>query len=167
MSTKSPAEHLLTASDIAAGRELAVSHPLNPESEVYIRPLGARVGLERVQISLGRIPPGKESFAFHAHQGDEEFLFIVSGRGRADIGDQTFEVGPGDFMAFPTPSVGHHLRNPYQEDLVYLMGGERGRTDIVEFAKLGKVGIFSGAGVQFIDSHQLEARPFSDYVKKP
>ena len=130
MSTKSPAEHLVTASDIAAGRELAVSHPLNPE-------------------------------------GDEEFLFIVSGRGRTDIGDQTFEVGPGDFMAFPTPSVGHHLRNPYQEDLVYLMGGERGRTDIVEFAKLGKVGIFTGAGVRFVDSHQLEARPFSDYVKKP
>jgi uncharacterized cupin superfamily protein len=36
------------------------------------------------------------------------------------------EVGPGDFMAFPTPSVPHHLKNPSDQDLVYLMGAKTG-----------------------------------------
>ena len=39
-------------------------------------------------------------------------------RGIAEIGDETFEVGPGDAMLFTAPSVGHHLRNPFEVDLV-------------------------------------------------
>lgn len=60
MSQKTPKEHLLTAEEIANGPELALSHPLNREkSEVHIRPLGARVGLARTQVSMGRIPPAR------------------------------------------------------------------------------------------------------------
>jgi len=42
----------------------------------------------------------------------------------------------GDFMGFPAPSVGHHLRNPFDADLIYLMGGDRHGT-IVAWADLG------------------------------
>jgi len=47
----------------------------------------------------------------------------LSGRGIAEIGDEEVEVGPGDFMGFATPSSAHHLRNRFDVDLVYLMGG--------------------------------------------
>jgi len=103
MSSKPPEAHLLTAAQIAGSDESPLSHPLNPRSEVYLRRLGETVGLQRVVVTMARVPPGKESFIYHAHKGDEEWLYIVSGRGRAEIGDKTFEVGPGDFMAFPTP----------------------------------------------------------------
>jgi hypothetical protein len=35
-------------------------------------------------------------------------------------------VGPGDFLGFPTPSVAHHLRNPFTEDFVYPPAGRGG-----------------------------------------
>jgi uncharacterized cupin superfamily protein len=166
MNARAPEAHLLTAAQIAGSEEFALSHPLNPNSEVYLRRLGESIGLQRAIVTLARVPPGKESFAYHAHKGDEEWLFIVSGRGRAEIGDKTFEVGPGDFMAFPTPSIGHHLTNPYDADLVYLMGGERGRVDVGEFPRLGKHMIFAADGIYVVDSDQLERRSFEDWLPK-
>ena len=41
----------------------------------------------------------------------------------AEIDDEDLVVSPGDFMAFPTPSVTHHLKNPFDEELVYLTNG--------------------------------------------
>jgi len=116
----------------------AFSHPLNPSSEVQLCSLGDAVGLQRIGFHLLRIPPGKESFAYHSHHGEEELVYILSGRGLADIGDEEIEVGPGDFMGFPTPSVGHHLRNPFDEDLVYLSGGERRQVEVADFPRIGK-----------------------------
>jgi uncharacterized cupin superfamily protein len=166
MTDKTPESHLATSAQIQAEPEVPIAHPLNPNSEVYLRRLSVKVGLQREQVYLSRIPPGKESFIYHAHKGDEEWLYILSGRGRALIGDKTFEVGPGDFMGFPTPSVGHHLTNPYNEDLVYLMGGERGRTDIVEFPTAGKMGLFSSDGIHMADLDKLQRTSFEDFVKK-
>jgi uncharacterized cupin superfamily protein len=163
---KAPREHLLTAKEIAEAPQTAIQHPLNASSEVYLRGLGERIGLARERITLARVPPGKESFIFHAHKGDEEWVYILSGRGQADIGDQTFEVGPGDFMAFPTPSIGHHLRNPYAEDLVYLMGGERSRVEMGEFPKAGVNAIYTADGIYLVDSAHVRRIDFRDYMKK-
>ena len=129
---------LVRAAEIAAMDQPSFSHPLNPHSQISGVRLSPLVGLQRVGLSLARVPPGKESFIFHAHQTEEEFIYILSGRGLADIGEETFQVGPGDFMGFPTPSVGHHLRNPFEEELVYLMGGESKSHEIADFPRVGK-----------------------------
>jgi len=129
---------LMRAADRASLPEESFSHPLNPRSEVHGFSLSDAAGLSRVGVHLVRIPPGKESFVFHAHYGEEEFVYILSGRGIAEIGDEEHEVGPGDFMGFPTPSVGHHLRNPFAEDLVYLSGGERRAMEVADYPRLGK-----------------------------
>ena len=71
-----------------------------------------------------RVAPGKESFIYHTHYYEEEWIYILSGRGVAEIDGAEHEVGPGDFMGFATPSVAHHLRNPFDVELVYLCGGE-------------------------------------------
>jgi uncharacterized cupin superfamily protein len=34
--------------------------------------------------------------------------------------------------------VAHHLRNPFAEELVYLMGGENLDFDVADFPRLGK-----------------------------
>ena len=166
MSVKPPEAHLLTAAQIAGSEEFPLSHPLNPKSEVYLRRLGETIGLQRAIVTMARVPPGKESFIYHSHKGDEEWLFIVSGRGRAEIGDKTFEVGPGDFMAFPTPSIGHHLVNPYEEDLLYLMGGEHSGLDVGTFPRVGKKIVFSdGAlGILAIDESRVQRLELSDFL---
>ena len=138
MSESAQSGPLIRAETIASLPEFRFEHPLNPRSEVHLRALGALVGLQRVGILIGRVPPGKESFVYHSHQHEEEFIYVLSGRGVAEIGDAEVEVGPGDFMGFTTPSVGHHLRNPFAVDLVYLMGGEHRDVDVADFPRLRK-----------------------------
>ena len=51
------------------------------------------------------LPPGKDSFAYHAHLIEEEWVYIISGTGVAEIDGEETTVGPGDFMGFATPGV--------------------------------------------------------------
>lgn len=141
---------LVRASQIAALPEFPFRHPLNPKSEIYLRSLNGLTGLERIGLNIGRLPPGAESFAYHYHHYEEEFVYILSGRGVAEIGEETYEVGPGDFMAFPTAPVGHHLQNPFDTDLVYLMGGESRGFEICEFPRLRKRAIFEKGSAPYI-----------------
>ena len=138
-------------------------HPLNPESEVHMVMLGDQVGLQRIGVHLMRIPPGKEAFVYHSHHGEEEFVYILSGRGVAEIDGAEHEVGPGDFMAFPTPSVAHQLRNPFEEDLVYLAGGERNPVEIADMPRLNKRLVRCGmkVAVQSLD----DAQPLGPFEK--
>ena len=155
---------LLTAADISARTETRIRHPWNPNSEVYLKHLAHDAGLRRVALTLARVPPGKESFAYHSHERDEEFLFILSGRGRAEIDGKIYEVGPGDFMGFTAPGIAHHLTNPYAEDLVYLMGGERSNLDIGHFPKLGRHIVFGPSGIYGVDDAALRPMTFKDWV---
>jgi uncharacterized cupin superfamily protein len=135
--------------------EAVFSHPLNPRSQMFWVPLSDAVGMQRAGVHLIRLPPDKESAIYHSHTAEEEWIFILSGRGISEIGDQEHEVGPGDFMGFATPSVGHHLRNESDEDLVYLVGGERRDLEIAEFPRLGKVVLRVGQRADVVDKSQI------------
>ena len=148
---------LLRAAESAAKMGVH-SHPWNPKSEMRGVQLGRLAGLKRTGVSLARIPPGKESFVYHSHAREEEWLYIISGTGTAEIDGADYPVGPGDFMGFPTPSVAHHLRNTGEEDLVYLMGGENRDTEIADFPKLGKRMVRHGKQVDIYDI--ADAKPF-------
>lgn len=149
---------LIKAEDAKKLAQQTFSHPLNPNSEIRGISLSNLVGLQRVGFHLACIPPGKESFIYHSHESEEEFIYILSGRGIAEIGDEEFEVGSGDFMGFATPSVAHHLKNPFNEDLVYLMGGERREVEVADFPHLKKRLIRTGKQVQVVDWEVL--KPF-------
>jgi uncharacterized cupin superfamily protein len=127
------------------------SHPWNPSSEIVGARLGAQTGLSRIGVNWIRIPAGKESFVYHSHYREEEWIYILSGRGLAEIDGGEFEVAAGDFMGFPTPDVAHHLRNPYDEDLVYLLGGENLEVDIADFPHLGRRMVRRGQDVEIFD----------------
>jgi uncharacterized cupin superfamily protein len=109
-------------------------------------------------VNIARIPPGKESFVYHSHHHEEEWLYILSGRGVGEIDGEEFEVGPGDFMAFPAPSVPHHLKNPFDQEFVYLMGGENRQFDMADFPRLGKRIVKSGEKIEVYDISS--AKPF-------
>jgi uncharacterized cupin superfamily protein len=118
--------------------EETFSHPFSPRSKVSGTSLSDATGLQRIGVHHLRIAPGHEAFVYHSHQTEEEWLYILSGRGLAVVDGVEREVGPGDFMGFPTPSVAHVLRNPFSEELVYLAGGERHATEIADFPEQGK-----------------------------
>jgi len=121
-----------------AQRGHAFSQALNPGSLFFGKSLSRLCGLERAHVSLARVPPGKDSFAYHAHLVEEEWVYVLSGQGIAEIDGEAHVVGPGDFMGFAATSVPHLLQNRGAEDLVYLMGGESCPVDVIEYPHLGK-----------------------------
>ena len=137
MGDKQTYPHMLRQADIAAGEE-TFSHPWNPASEVTGTHLSGEAGLERSGVSLVRLAPGKESFAYHMHHREEEWIYILSGQGLALVDGNEYPMEPGDFIAFPTPSVPHLMSNPGDDDLVYLMGGENREFEIADFPTLDK-----------------------------
>lgn len=148
----------LVRADAGAARMTTHSHPWNPNSELTGVQLGRLTGLSRTGVSLVRIAPGKESFVYHAHAREEEWIYILAGTGTAEIDGGEYQVGPGDFMGFPTPSVAHHLRNTGSEELVYLMGGESRDAEIATFPKLGRKMVRIGDQVEIYDTEA--AKPF-------
>ncbi len=65
------------------------------------------------------VPPGA-STGVHAHQGDEHHL-VLSGRWRLTQGGRTFELGPGDYLAWD-PTIPHDVEN---------IGNEPGRLLVI------------------------------------
>ena len=148
----------LIKADEVAERAGSFSHPWNPNSEIIGTRLSTLVGLSRIGVGLVRIPPGKESFVYHSHYREEEWIYVISGHGIAEIDDEEFEVSTGDFMGFPTPSVAHHLRNPYEEDLLYLVGGENRDVEVADFPRLSKRMLRRGQDVEVYEAS--DARGF-------
>ncbi|OGO52206.1 MAG: hypothetical protein A2V84_09430 [Chloroflexi bacterium RBG_16_70_13] len=72
-----------------------------------------------VRILEAIVPPGR-STGVHAHTGDEHHV-ILEGRWRMTQGDSTFEVGPGDYVAWD-PTVPHDVE---------CLGPETGRLLVV------------------------------------
>lgn len=114
------------------------SHPWNADSEISGSQLSRMAGLKRTGVSIGRIKPGKESFAYHLHHNEEEWVYILSGRGVAHIDGEDYALEPGDFVGFPTPSKAHQMINRGSEDLVYLMGGENLESEVADFPALDR-----------------------------
>ena len=129
--TKSP--HLVRADDIAQMPTKVVQHQFNDNAIRHTKSLTPQTGMERIGVHMVRLEPGRDSTTHHYHDGDEEFIYVLQGTGTAQIGNDTFDIGPGDFMGFPAPSPGHSMHNSGDEDLVYLMGGESNAWDTVHY----------------------------------
>jgi len=127
----------LCAAEIASGAH-GYSQTLNPRSRFRGTELATLGGLSRARVSHATLPAGAESFAYHAHDVQEEWMYVLSGQGVALVDGEEIPVGPGDFLAFPAPQVPHLLRNPGPGELAYLMGGERVAMDVLHYPDLGR-----------------------------
>ncbi len=130
--------HLLTKDTIAAIREAITQHQFNDNAIRHSKNLSTPTGMQRIGIHLVRVESGHDSTTHHYHDADEEFIFVLAGRGIAKIGDSEHPIAAGDFMGFPAPSPPHSMHNPYSEDLIYLVGGERWPVDIVHYPDIAR-----------------------------
>src|ERR1041384_5860574 len=151
-----PSLNIVRAADIAAHAQ-EFSHPWNPASLMHGTQLARSVGLKRTGVNFIRVPAGKESYVYHSHQHEEEWIYVLSGRACALIVEEEYEVAAGDSIGFPAPSVAHLLRNPGPDDLVYLSGGENREFDIADFPKLGKRMIRRGNQVEIYDAADAQS----------
>lgn len=132
------ARHHLSADAISGLAETSFIHPLNANAVRHTRTLSKISGLKNLGVHLVRVEPGHVTTEYHRHLAEEEFLFVLSGRGVAEIDDREIPVGPGDFLGFPAGGPAHAMRNDGPEDLVYLMAGERRDADVVDYPRKAK-----------------------------
>jgi uncharacterized cupin superfamily protein len=144
---------VLWKADALRVHERTFTQRLNPNSSFFGISLSRLAGMRRAHVSIARIPPGRDSFAYHAHLLEEEWIYILAGHGIAEIDGAEHEVGAGDFMGFPTPSVAHLLKNRSSEELVYLMGGEDKPLDVLVYPHLDKRYLLVGTpqGTEFYE----------------
>ncbi len=128
----------LWRADEIRARARALTQRLNPNSSLIGASLSRLAGMRRAHVSLARVPAGKDSFAYHAHLVEEEWIYILEGEGIAKIDGAEHVVRAGDFMGFAAPSVPHLLENRSDRELVYLVGGEDAPVDVLDYPALGK-----------------------------
>ncbi len=128
---------LLRPQDQQKLEEVHFIHQHNPNGVRHTRNLTDHLGLEDMGVHLVRVTQGHDSSEHHSHEEDEEFIYVISGHAQSFIGDQVYDVGPGDFMAFAKKSPAHHFHNPHAEDFIYLVGGTRAPIDICNYPNKG------------------------------
>ena len=146
---------LVRAEDLARLPESRHVHQFNDNAVRLTRSLSELVGLTRLGVHLVRLEPGRDSTEFHRHLHDEEFLYILEGRGMAHLGEETISVGKGDFMGFGEKSVPHAMSNPFEADLLYLMAGERNRFDVCEYPHIKRRMYRLDGKKEYVDTEHL------------
>lgn len=111
------------------------------------RPLGRATGARGIGCSLYEVPPGRTAFPNHYHCANEESIYVLEGSGTLRIGEDTVEVGPGDYATFPVgPGHTHQLLNTGDNPLRYLCFSTMIPTEVVGYPDSRKVGAFGSPG---------------------
>jgi uncharacterized cupin superfamily protein len=116
-------------------------------------------GGERLGASLYELPPGKQSWPYHYHTGNEEAIYVLSGEGVLRVGDEDewtrYPLRAGDYVALPAgPESAHRVSNTDRGEadvdddrapLRYLVFSTMDDPDITVYPDSGKLGLYAGA----------------------
>ena len=133
---KQPRE-LLKATDIEAMDTVRAVHTLNPNAIRLKKSVGDATGLTQLGVHIITLMPGHESSEYHRHRYEEEFVYILSGRGEALIDDRGYAVESGDFLGFARGGAAHVMSNTGNEPLVLLVAGQRLEHDVCDYPHKG------------------------------
>jgi len=146
---------LLTATAIAAMPEEKRVHFVNPLAIRLNKSLGDAVGMKNLGVHLVTVLPGDYSTEFHAHRYEEECFYVLSGQGKATIGESTYRIGPGDFIGCPCNGVPHEMLNDGTEPLMYLVMGQRLVQEVTDYPRRG-LRLFRHSGVrELVDVREI------------
>ncbi|MBT9313081.1 cupin domain-containing protein [Leptothoe kymatousa] len=96
--------------------------------------VGNAAGLTNFGVNLTTLAPGAQSALRHWHQGQDEFIYVISGELIlvTDAGETS--LTPGMMAGFAAGVAnGHHLINRSTQDAVYLEVGDRTWEERVEY----------------------------------
>jgi uncharacterized cupin superfamily protein len=90
----------------------------------WYRRIAPVAGLTEFGVSHVTLKPGAWSSQRHWHDGEDEFLVVLSGEALLVEDEGCVALGPGDCAAWPKGSTnGHHLRNEGEQDCVFIVVG--------------------------------------------
>ena len=137
MSAETPARPVAVVAADAPPRAKSSNYPepffsrmLNRDK----RPLGDLFGLTNFGVNLTRLAPGGESALHHAHEKQDEFVYILEGFPTLVTDAGKTPLKPGMCAGFPAGTGdAHHLVNETGEDVVYLEIGDRTPGEIATY----------------------------------
>jgi uncharacterized cupin superfamily protein len=106
----------------------------------------AKIGAQKLGYSVIIVPKGKgkRAFPFHNHRVNEEAFFILEGQGEVRIGEQTYPIRKGDFIANPpgAAETAHQVVNTSDTaELRYIGISTRMSPEIAEYPDSKKFGV--------------------------
>ncbi|EFW93305.1 Cupin 2 conserved barrel domain protein [Haladaptatus paucihalophilus DX253] len=108
--------------------------------------LGAMAGGEQLGCSLYELPPGKKSWPYHYHTGNEEAIFVLDGNGTLRTEDEETSLEAGDYVAFPVgEEYARRVVNDSDDELRYLCFSTMREPDVSVYPDSGKFGVFAGS----------------------
>jgi uncharacterized cupin superfamily protein len=114
--------------------------------------IGPKIGARKLGYSITVLPAGKRAFPFHSHRVNEEMFFILEGEGEVRIGDQTYPIRKGDFIAHPPggPETAHQIVNTSKNELRYLAVSTMELPEIADYPDSNKFGVMAADGFRFL-----------------
>jgi len=101
-----------------------------PMARRHFRRLAPAAGLEDFGVSHVRLEPGGISSQRHWHEGEDEFVVMLSGEAVLIEDEGETLMRAGDCAAFPKGvSNGHHLVNRSAEPCIFIAVGKPSQTD--------------------------------------
>lgn len=139
---------IINIADIELEPRPAAFTPSGPATERFdarIGFVGPKIGAQKLGYNITAVPPGKRAFPFHNHHVNEEMFFILQGTGEVRIGEQTYPVRSGDFIACPPGGKdrAHQIVNTGSGELRYLAVSTKQSPEIAEYPDSGKFGILA------------------------
>jgi uncharacterized cupin superfamily protein len=113
--------------------------------ECQIAPVGLALESKKLGFNVTVVPPGKRSFPYHAHRGNEEMFFILEGEGSVRIAGAAHRIRKGDFISLPPGrDSAHQVINDSDAPLRYLAVSTMEIPEVVEYPDSGKLGVTAG-----------------------
>jgi uncharacterized cupin superfamily protein len=107
--------------------------------------VGKQLGAKLLGASLYELQPGERTFPYHYEYGNEEWLFVASGRPTLRTPDGDHQLRPGDTVCFREgPAGAHQVRNDTDEPARVLILSTKRQPDAAVYPDSGKMGVWSG-----------------------
>ncbi len=126
-------KQILTCEAIDAFEGLQKTHFLNTNAKRLNKSLGDLTGLKNLGVHWVEVAPGCASTERHVHHFEDECVYILEGSGSVTLGDESFAVKAGDFIAHPAGTAPHCMRNDGAGPLRYLLIGQRLDHEVVDY----------------------------------
>ena len=131
-------KYVLSKKEIDEYEGIQKTHFLNQNARRVNKSLGDLTGLTGFGFHIIEVEPGCETTEMHKHYHEDECVYILQGNADAYIGNEVFQVGPGDFIGYQAGGLGHSIKNTGSELLKCIVVGQRLDNDVADYTKLQK-----------------------------
>ncbi|MGB6189533.1 MAG: cupin domain-containing protein [Aeromonas molluscorum] len=131
-------KYVLSKKEIDEYEGIQKTHFLNQNARRVNKSLGDLTGLTGFGFHIIEVEPGCETTEMHKHYHEDECVYILQGNADAYIGNEVFQVGPGDFIGYRAGGLGHSIKNTGSELLKCIVVGQRLDNDVADYTKLQK-----------------------------